>query len=57
MTEIKAIGVSDLCFNRTFMELKYVTKYNMIVQHNSFNRTFMELKYRSGNITPSRALF
>ena len=31
-------------FNRTFMELKFVTKYSANIFSYSFNRTFMELK-------------
>ena len=31
-------------FNRTFMELKFVTKQSSFVLNLCFNRTFMELK-------------
>ena len=32
-------------FNRTFMELKYLSRGNRESGESSFNRTFMELKY------------
>ena len=34
----------SLCFNRTFMELKFWTGESYGVKDESFNRTFMELK-------------
>ena len=36
------------CFNRTFMELKYLCSKHVSMGQVSFNRTFMELKYFSG---------
>ena len=37
-------STKDLCFNRTFMELKLIAHALHIVKAARFNRTFMELK-------------
>ena len=34
-------------FNRTFMELKFGSEWDVATKAMCFNRTFMELKYRS----------
>ena len=34
-----------MCFNRTFMELKHLTRGGGIIRVSGFNRTFMELKH------------
>ncbi len=34
-----------VCFNRTFMELKYQLYICVVAASNRFNRTFMELKF------------
>ena len=38
---------ASVCFNRTFMELKWQLPLWARMEMHSFNRTFMELKYPS----------
>ena len=50
--ELKSLIIIDnemrsLCFNRTFMELKFNIFRNVLWSGTGFNRTFMELKYPS----------
>ena len=46
---------SEICFNRTFMELKQYTDYQQLTIYACFNRTFMELKQK--NLQARRAAY
>ena len=47
--------IKDKGLNRTFMELKYVTKYSVTTSKQRLNRTFMELKYESAQAQLDKA--
>ena len=42
--DILQYGQEHVCFNRTFMELKYKKGLHFVLVFICFNRTFMELK-------------
>ena len=44
-------------FNRTFMELKFVTNFKRLIRIHRFNRTFMELKLATAAMISARAQF